>query len=97
MPSNQYFQQNNNSHSPNPSSISSPKNENTKKGAALELMPQLGSNQHFTATAHKYICNNLNNLANSVQPDKKDLSFLENFLKNPALKELIDVTILLIT
>jgi hypothetical protein len=53
---------------------------------------QFATNQHFTATAHNYICNNLNNLANSVQPtDENEFHFLEYFLTNPALKNLIDV------
>lgn len=53
-------------------------------------MSQFGSNQHFTATAHRYICNNLNNLQNAVQPNQQEFQFLEYFLTNPALKELID-------
>ncbi len=52
---------------------------------------QFASNQNFTATAHNYICNNLDNLANSVQPDENEFRFLEYFLTNPALKNLIDV------
>lgn len=52
---------------------------------------QFGDNQHFTATAHRYICSNLNNLANSVEPNKQDFNFLQLFLNSPALKELIDV------
>lgn len=52
---------------------------------------QFGDNQHFTATAHRYICNNLSNLADSVEPNKQDFKFLQVFLNSPALKELIDV------
>lgn len=51
---------------------------------------QFGDNQHFTATAHRYICSNLNNLANAVEPNQQDFKFLQIFLNIPALKELID-------
>ncbi|RNA40914.1 MAGUK p55 subfamily member 6 isoform X1 [Brachionus plicatilis] len=51
---------------------------------------QFGDNQHFTATAHQYICSNLANLASSVEPNKQDFKFLQVFLNSPALKELID-------
>ena len=44
----------------------------------------------FLGTAHNYICSNLDNLANAVQPDPQEFQFLEYFLTNPALKELID-------
>lgn len=54
------------------------------------MSQQFGNNQHFTATAHRYICNNLNNLQNAVQPDQQEFQFLEYFLMNPALKDLID-------
>ena len=54
--------------------------------------PQLfGDNQHFTATAHQYICSNLDNLTDSVEPNKQKFKFLQVFLNSPALKELIDV------
>lgn len=60
------------------------------KSKLIDQMPQFGNNQHFTATAHKYICNNLNALADAVHPNPQDLRFLNYFLNNPALKELID-------
>ena len=51
---------------------------------------QFGNNQHFTATAHDYICSNLKNLSDAVDPDENEFRFLEYFLTNPALKNLID-------
>ena len=44
------------------------------------------------ATAHNYIVNNLDELAQSVNPNPQDLKFLQNFLNNPALKDLISVS-----
>ena len=37
------------------------------------------------------IIDNLNNLEEAVKPDQQEFQFLEYFLNNPALKELIDV------
>lgn len=51
---------------------------------------QFGNNQHFTATAHRYICNNLNYLAFTVRPNEPDFNFLSSFLNSPSLKALID-------
>lgn len=44
------------------------------------------------ASAHRYICNNLNYLAFTVRPNEQDFSFLANFLNSPSLKALIDVS-----
>jgi hypothetical protein len=38
--------------------------------------------------------NNLDELAESVNPNPQDLKFLQNFLNNPALKDLISVNFL---
>jgi hypothetical protein len=46
---------------------------------------------HFTANAHNFVCNNLSQLAAKAQADKHEFQFLDNFLNNPALKDLIDV------
>lgn len=51
---------------------------------------QFGSNQHFTATAHDFICTNLQKLSDAVDPEENEFRFLEYFLNNPALKNLID-------
>lgn len=44
------------------------------------------------ATAHRYICNNLNYLAFTVRPNEPDFNFLSSFLNSPSLKALIDVS-----
>lgn len=63
---------------------------NQQKPALEQQTSQFGNNQHFTATAHNYICDNLDHLADSVQANDNEFRFLEYFLTNPALKNLID-------
>jgi hypothetical protein len=60
----------------------------------LFIFSKLNFSIFFQATAHRYICNNINNLANAVQPNEPDIRFLNFFLNNPALKGLIDVSVI---
>lgn len=65
-------------------------NQDQDRPMIEEQSSQFGSNQHFTATAHNFICTNLKKLSDAVVPEENEFRFLEYFLTNPALKNLID-------
>jgi hypothetical protein len=57
----------------------------------VKMSQQFGNTQNFTGSAYNYICENMGQLAEAVQPERQDFNFLQYFLNDPALKELIDV------